>query len=269
MRAPPRGCPGPALEKRSAQPIRPIVDFPTLGYTGLSPLSPKVPDPPLPETPPSAAALPARRLTVTGLACRRGERMLFEGLDFAVEPGEALILTGPNGAGKTSLLRILAGLLRPTAGQVALLPEDEELTIAQQSRFVSVRDALKASFTVRETLGFQAEIAGIGRGATMVEAFEAFRLHRLADMPCGYLSSGQRKRVALASLVHAARARPLWLLDEPTNALDRDACGQLARVVGNHLARGGLIVAASHLDLGWPNSRELRIGDTLPAGAAA
>lgn len=222
----------------------------------------------MPDPAPPSASFPPRRLQVDRLACRRGERMLFAGLDLTVVPGEAVILVGPNGAGKTSLLRILAGLLRPTEGRMALLPEDAELSLAQQSRFVSVRDALKAPFTVRETLRFQAGIADADEDAAMAGALAAFRLERLADMPCGYLSSGQRKRVALASLVHAGRNRPLWLLDEPTNALDRDACAQLAVVVEWHLARGGLVVAASHLPLGWPGSRELRIGGA-PAERAA
>jgi heme exporter protein A len=137
------------------------------------------------------------------------------------------------------------------------------------SRFVGVRDALKSAFTVRETLRLQAGIAGAHEGAGMAEALSAFRLERLADMPCGYLSSGQRKRAALASLVHAGRERPLWLLDEPTNALDGDACAMLAEAVARHRGRGGIVIAATHLSLGWPDSRDVRIGGGVTAGDAA
>lgn len=198
-------------------------------------------------------------LRVAHLSCRRGGRVLFTGLGLLLEAGGALVLTGPNGAGKTSLLRILAGLLQQGAGEVTLLPADGERTLPQRSRFVGTRDALKAGLTPSETLRHQAAILD-GDPARLEKAIAAFGLLSLADMPNGWLSTGQRRRVALSSLLLTGMARPLWLLDEPANGLDRQALHQLGAAIAAHRHDGGMVIAASHQSLDWPGVRELPLG---------
>ena len=201
-------------------------------------------------------------LAVTDLTCRRNGRLLFCGLSFALKAGQALALTGPNGVGKTSLLRILAGLLRPESGVLAVLPDAPDLDLAQRSVFVSSRDPLKGALTVRELVGgWQSIVFGTDNGVLLPDALDAFELGPLADVPCGYLSSGQRRRVSLARLKLAnVQARPLWLLDKPTNALDARARARLADVVAAHLEAGGMVVAATHDSLSWPELATLDLG---------
>jgi heme exporter protein A len=200
-------------------------------------------------------------LSANDLACRRNERSLFAGLSFSVASGEALALTGPNGVGKTSLLRILAGLLRPEAGKIALEPALADVDLPQRNIFISSRDPLKGALSVRELLAGWQSIVFAGEGGSVEAALAAFDLTALANVPCAYLSSGQRRRVSLARLCLASSAnRPVWLLDEPTNALDAAARAKLASVVGVHLAAGGLVIAATHDPLDWPNLRVLDLG---------
>lgn len=190
------------------------------------------------------------------LACVRGQREVFAGLDFRVGAGEALALTGRNGAGKSSLLRLIAGLVRPAAGSVRLDGGDPELTVPEQAHYLGHLDALKPSLTVTENLGFWIDYLG-GDPARLGTALEAVALDDLADLPAGYLSAGQRRRLSIARLV--AVARPVWLLDEPTSALDVASQERLAGLMRAHLAGGGLILAATHGPLGL-DTRELRLG---------
>ena len=193
-------------------------------------------------------------LVATSLTCGRNERLLFSKLSFVVKAGQALALTGPNGVGKTSLLRILAGLLRSERGTVEISPHAPDLDLPQRSVFVSSRDPLKGASTVRELVsGWQGIVFGGDDAVLLPLALDAFELGPLADIPCAYLSSGQRRRVSLARLKLASVSdRPLWLLDEPTNALDARARGRLANVVAAHLQDGGMVVAATHDPLPWP-----------------
>jgi heme exporter protein A len=195
---------------------------------------------------------------VRGLACRRGERLLFEGLDLDLAPGEALWLTGPNGAGKTSLLRILAGLLSATSGEIDIGDGD----LGERTLFLGLRDALKPSLLVGESVRLHAAML-TGHApcpADIDAALARFGLARLATMPNGWLSTGQRRRVALARHSLAGASRPLWLLDEPANGLDSHAEGLLAGMVAEHRAAGGMAIVASHQTLGWPAMRELAMG---------
>lgn len=200
-------------------------------------------------------------LTARDLGCRRNERSLFAGLSFSIAGGQALALTGPNGVGKTSLLHILAGLLRAETGSISIAPVMSDLDLPQRSIFVSSRDPLKGALSVREVLAGWQSIVFPDEEGSIEGALHAFGLAALANVPCGYLSSGQRRRVSLARLKLASSAhRPLWLLDEPTNALDASARARLASVVGTHLAAGGMVVAATHDPLDWPDLHTFDLG---------
>ncbi|ABS63024.1 heme exporter protein CcmA [Parvibaculum lavamentivorans DS-1] len=203
------------------------------------------------------------RLAARDLACLRGGRLVFEGLTFSVARGEALVLTGANGAGKSSLLRQIAGLLEIDHSAIALEGGDSELTIGEQAHYVGHLDALKPSMSVLETLHFWKQYFGGADDAAVSAALEAFALTPLADLPVGYLSAGQRRRVSLARMLVAPR--PLWLLDEPTVALDTANISRLLHLMKQHLASGGIIVAATHLDLGLPSAARLHLGAEVAA----
>ena len=196
------------------------------------------------------------RVEASGLACVRGGRQVFADVSFSIASGEALLVTGRNGAGKSSLLRMLAGLVRITAGRVALTDAEPDRTIPEQAHYLGHQDALKPSLTARENLGFWTRY--FGGAAAPEKALAALELDRLADLPAAYLSAGQRRRLSLARLV--AVPRPIWLLDEPTSALDRDGQERLTGLLREHLAGGGLIVAATHGPIGLDRAKELRLG---------
>ncbi len=196
------------------------------------------------------------RLSGSGVRCVRGGREVFSGLDFAASAGEALAVTGRNGSGKTSLLRLIAGLLTPEGGSIGLEGGEGELTLPEQAHFLGHRDALKPALSVTENLAFWREFLG-GEAFDLRECLAAVGLDHAAGLPAAFLSAGQRRRLSIARLL-AAR-RPIWLLDEPTNALDTSGQAMFAALMGDHLARGGLIIAATHAPLGIA-ARELRIG---------
>jgi heme exporter protein A len=196
------------------------------------------------------------RIAVENLACRRSGRLVFEGLSFSLDEGQALVVTGRNGAGKSSLLAILAGQLRPDAGAVRA-EGIGELSLPEALHLVGHRDALKGALTAAENLAFARDLLG-DEAATPGEALEAVGLAHAARLPVAYLSAGQRRRVALARLIVARR--PLWLLDEPTAALDAAAQETLFALMGAHLSEGGLVIAATHAPLPLAGATELRIG---------
>jgi heme exporter protein A len=189
-------------------------------------------------------------LVAEGLACRRGERLVFAGLDCRVAAGGALLLTGSNGSGKSSLLRLLATLLSPAAGRLLWggVPLREAPSYRAALHYVGHLDTTKPALTPRETLGFWAALRGTpadGGGAAAIErALAAFGLAAVADWPCRWLSAGQRRRLALARLI--ASPAPIWLLDEPAAALDSDGEARLAAAIGEHRRAGGLVVLATH-----------------------
>ena len=181
---------------------------------------------------------------IRSLSVARGERLLFEGLDLTVRAGEAAALTGRNGAGKTSLLRAIAGLLRPASGTVSFEgAADADEARAKGLHLVGHLDGLKPGRTAWEELRFQALWTG-GSEASARAAAQAFELERLLGLEVRRLSAGQRRRVALARL--AASPRPLWLLDEPMAPLDAGHRARFGEAMAAHLAGGGIIIAAVH-----------------------
>lgn len=195
------------------------------------------------------------RLSVNNLACERGERRIFEDVSFTLEPTEALVITGRNGAGKSSLLDILAGRLRPAGGTITLEGVGER-TLPECLHYVGHRDALKVALTAEENLRFARDFLG-NPGLSPGDALSAVGLRHAARLPVGYLSAGQRHRVALARLLVAHR--PLWLLDEPTSALDTASQETLRGLMEAHRENGGMIAATTHSPLFLNAAREIRI----------
>lgn len=189
--------------------------------------------------------------TGRGLECRRGGRIVFSNLDFELKAGGALLLTGPNGSGKSSLLRMMAGLLKPSKGQLAFEGDGN----ASYVHYVGHKTAVKPALSVDENIRFWADHMG---GQNVDDALAAFDLSHLAALPARYLSEGQQRRVALARLV--ASPRPLWLLDEPNAGLDQANMERLGALVTAHRARGGMVVAATHVALGFEGAVSLDIG---------
>ena len=203
------------------------------------------------------------RLEVRSLTCSRGGRPAFRGLGFGLGAGELLILRGPNGAGKTTLLRALAGLASADSGEIRL----GGFTAGadgweEQVAYAGHLDGLKPQLTLLENLRFWAALSGAPAGAAG-RALAAVGLEELGARPAGACSAGQKRRAGLARLLLVPRA--LWLLDEPTVALDAEATARLLRLVAAHACEGGMAIIATHVHLGLPGERELRLaGPALP-----
>jgi heme exporter protein A len=197
------------------------------------------------------------RLSVTDLACARGGVPVLRGVSFALSAGQALILRGPNGSGKTTLLRTLAGLQPPLSGRIAAEPDS--------LAYAAHADGLKPALTAEENLAFWAAVHGNRAGPAA--ALAAFGIGALASRRAGDLSAGQKRRLALARLL--VTARPVWLLDEPTVSLDAEAVALFADVVGDHLARGGAAVIATHIALGLDGAPVLDLAPHRAAPEAA
>jgi heme exporter protein A len=191
-------------------------------------------------------------LTAEKLACTRGDKKLFEGLSFRVRAGQALAVEGANGAGKTSLLRMIAGFLAPSAGRILIKSDTSESDDGEERGrkigWLGHQDGLKPQLTVVEQLSFFTRLYGQAPDAA---ALQEVGLARQADLPCRYLSAGQRRRLALARLL--ASRRPLWLLDEPFAALDAAGQSLVAQLMARHCGAGGIIIAATHDPLGLGN----------------
>lgn len=208
-------------------------------------------------------------LVAENLRVTRGYRTVFAGLGFSLGQGGAMILAGPNGAGKSTLLRILAGLLPVEEGAVRLggvSLRDDRGAFVESVLHTGHLDALKPAFTARETLAFQADLFGAPRGR-IEGALEALELAFLADQPVRVLSAGQKRRLGLARL--ALVDRPLWLLDEPTVSLDARSAARVAQMARDHCARGGMLVAATHIDLGIEGAARLDPAAYAPGEGAA
>ncbi len=201
-------------------------------------------------------------LAARGLACIRGERLVFRDVEFSVAGGEALRLTGPNGSGKSSLLRLIAGFGRPAAGTLRWNGADIELGAwggrERGLLYLGHQDAVKPWLTVGENLAFWAALNGAAVAASVAPALARLGLGAHAAAPARYLSAGQRRRLALARL--AAIPALLWLLDEPTTALDDASVGVVESLIAEHCKGGGMAVVSTHAALALPGSLGLELG---------
>lgn len=203
----------------------------------------------------------AARLTATDLACLRGGRLVFAGLSFRLGAGGALVLTGPNGSGKSSLLRLAAGLVPVFSGVLGWAGGPGSIA------YLGHQDAVKPALTSGETLRYWAVAAGSPADHDAISAaIAAVGLEGLADLPCRYLSAGQRRRLALARL-ELGRAS-LWLLDEPTLGLDAASVARLEARIARHRAAGGLVMLATHVPLALPDAGRLALEDFAVAEEA-
>jgi heme exporter protein A len=192
-------------------------------------------------------------LHCTNLACQRNGRRIFQNLSLRVDAQQLLELRGPNGVGKSSLLRVIAGLVPKTEGTVAWQDQPE---VSPHCHYIGHLDGLKSALTVAENLQFWASMLG---GRDISSALKAFALDGLADQPVQLLSAGQKRRTALAKLICAKR--PIWLLDEPATALDQQSRRHLNVLMQTHLNEGGLILMATHEDVGLTPHMTLTMGD--------
>jgi heme exporter protein A len=204
-------------------------------------------------------------LSARALRVERGGRAIVQDISFELASGEALLVLGRNGAGKSTLLRALAGLLPLRGGEVVFTGADAA-PLPEQAHYVGHADGLKSALTALENLEFWATMLGGGDPFSPQRALEKVGLARIGDFPVGYLSAGQKRRVALARLFVAPR--PVWILDEPATALDVGSQEKFAASMAEHRAGGGLILAATHAPLGLIDAKELRL-DARPASMLA
>ena len=196
----------------------------------------------------------ACRLAVTNVSCKRGGRLLFRGLSLALGPGEAVHVTGPNGIGKTSLLRMMAGLLRPFTGSVE---RDGAVGLVDE------RPALDMALPLDQALRYW---AGIDDAGELGAAMDRLDLTALADVPVRYLSTGQRRRAGMARLI--GQSAPIWLLDEPLGGLDETSRERVEALIREHLDCGGIVAAASHQPFDSAPMRTLALAKFAPERGA-
>ncbi len=201
-------------------------------------------------------------LTAENLSARRGEDLIFMNVSFKLTNGEALVLTGPNGSGKSTLLRVVAGLLRPETGAVKIAGKGiaDDIPACEAAHYLGHKNAMKQELTVLENLQFWKSFLGNfnqGEAFEIDEAADMVGLSGITHLPFGYLSAGQQRRFAMAKLLVAWR--PVWILDEPTAALDSHADAIFAGLITSHLERGGIVLAATHQPLGLRDAHQLQM----------
>lgn len=204
------------------------------------------------------------RLVTEELAGERGGEPVFAGIDIVLSDGDALLITGPNGVGKSTLLRVIAGLLPASEGEVRLEDAPEaHATVAAASHYLGHLNAMKPTLSVEENLAFWREFNGEPH-LEIDEALDMVGLPDIGHLPFAYLSTGQKRRISIAKLL--VSYRPIWLLDEPTAGLDRRSEAQFAELMRAHLDDGGIILAATHLPLGLDGASELAMTGLPMAG---
>jgi heme exporter protein A len=207
------------------------------------------------------------RLIAENLGGERGGDTVFSDIGFALEEGQALVVTGPNGSGKSTLLRVIAGLLPVAEGSVKIEGGGEAFpSVASACHYLGHQNAMKPALSVEENLRFWRDFNGDGQ-LGVEEGLETVGLGGIGHLPFGYLSTGQRRRAAIAKLL--VSHRPLWLVDEPTAGLDKASEGRFAGLMARHCAEGGMIVAATHLPLGLDGAKGLVMGELLPQQGTA
>lgn len=198
------------------------------------------------------------RLIAENLSGERGGEPVFEDIRFSVGDSESLVVTGPNGSGKSTLLRIIAGFLPAAGGSVRIVDGGEAFpSVASACHYLGHQNAMKTALTVTENLTFWQQFCGEGR-LGIADALDAVGLDGIGHLPFGYLSTGQRRRAAIAKLL--VSHRPVWLLDEPTAGLDKASEHRFAGLMSAHCANGGIVMAATHLPLGLEKAKTLEMG---------
>lgn len=206
---------------------------------------------------PEMPAFAPERLAVAGLTLSRGGLVLVRDFSLDLVPGDAVLMSGPNGTGKTTLMRAIAGFIRPDAGEIRIGDQTPAVTAADTLGWLGHADGLKPGETPRQALRFWSDMAGQGR-QPILPLMRAMAIESLIDRPAGRLSRGQQRRTALVRV--ALSNRPIWLLDEPAGPLDGGGRARLADLVAWHRARGGSVIAATHQTLDWPNARRIDLG---------
>jgi len=199
-----------------------------------------------------------------GLICVRSEHMVFRGLNFDLSAGDALILVGPNGSGKSSLLRMMAGLLKPFDGELLWNGENALDDFDQHGanlHYVGHHDAVKPVLSAFENIKFWANLRGAG-DAGIADALTVLDIKHLYDTPGQFLSAGQKRRVNLARVI--AAPAPLWLLDEPTTALDKDTIKRLELAIQKHRDNGGMVVLSTHAEIEMAGGEILDVSQFAP-----
>ena len=203
------------------------------------------------------------KLTVRNLCVNRAGRNVVSGVSFFLSAGDALVVTGPNGSGKSTLLRALAGLLPIADGSVAL-DADDESQIREHCHYLGHQNGLKPALTVKENLEFWQQFCGTA-ALPIEEALEKLNLSNTTELPVGYLSAGQKRRVAIARLL--ITNKPVWIVDEPTTGLDDASARLFTKIAKSFCASGGVLIAATHLPLGIGKTKtlELALNKGIPA----
>lgn len=203
------------------------------------------------------------RLAAEDLACIRDDRILFEHLNFSLQPGQLLLVEGENGSGKTSLLRIISGIRVPDEGSVIYSKEDNAVSIhhthgaySGDMAFLGHLDGIKLELTVQENLRTSRALS-INSTVSIEQALATISLSRSADLPASSLSAGQRRRLALARLI--VTEAPVWILDEPFTALDQQGIRLIEQLIHSHLENNGIVIMTSHHQVSLPESIIIRI----------